>query len=133
MCGRFTQRYTWEEVHAYLSLSGQALNLHPRYNSAPGQKIAAVRPGEDGRRLSMLRWGLIPSWAREPNIGYKLINAPAETASAKPSFRAAWRARRCLILADGFYEWTRQGTEKQPSAGQEMAEPARPPSGGASV
>ena len=62
----------------------------------------------------MLRWGLIPSWAKEPNIGYKLINARAETASAKPSFRAAWRARRCLIPADGFYDWTKRGNTKQP-------------------
>ena len=114
MCGRFTQRYTWAEVHAYLRLIAPALNLKPRYNVAPGQNIAAVRKGEDGRRLSMLRWGLIPSWAREPNIGYKLINARAETASSKPTFRTAWRARRCLIPADGFYEWTRRGGKKQP-------------------
>ena len=114
MCGRFTQRYTWEEVQASLNLIGPAPNLRPRYNVAPSQKVAAVRSSDDGRSLSMLRWGLIPSWAREPNIGYKLINARAETASSKPSFRAAWRARRCLIPADGFYEWTRRGGEKQP-------------------
>ena len=92
MCGRFTQRYTWEEVQAFLNLTGPALNLRPRYNVAPSQEVAVVRTSGDGRSLSMLRWGLIPSWAREPNIGYKLINARAETASAKPSFQAAWRA-----------------------------------------
>ena len=114
MCGRFSQRYTWEEVHAYLSLTGPAANLRPRYNIAPGQKIAAVRLHEDGRRLSMLRWGLIPLWAKEPTIGYRMINARAETVRSKPAFRAAWRARRCLIPADGFYEWTRRDATKQP-------------------
>ena len=114
MCGRFSQRHTWAEVHAYLSLTGRAANLRPRYNIAPGQKVAAVRRHEDGRRLSMLHWGLVPSWAKTPNIGYRMINARAETADTKPAFRAAWRARRCLIPADGFYEWTRHGATKQP-------------------
>ena len=113
MCGRFTQRYTWQEVHGYFALIGPPRNLRPRYNIAPSQDVAAVRADETGRRLSMLRWGLIPGWAREPNIGYKLINARAETASIKPAFRAAYRDRRCLIPADGFYEWTRRGAAKQ--------------------
>ena len=113
MCGRFTQRYTWQEVHNYFGLIGPSRNLRPRYNIAPSQDVAAVRSDETGRRLSMLRWGLIPGWAKEPNIGYKLINARAETASAKPAFRAAYRDRRCLIPADGFYEWTRRGAAKQ--------------------
>ena len=114
MCGRITQRFTWRELHALLGLVGPAANLQPRYNAAPGQKIAAVRLGDDGRRLAMLRWGLIPAWAQEPTIGYKMINARAETAHRKPAFRAAFRARRCLIPADGFYEWTRQGKTRQP-------------------
>ena len=114
MCGRFTQRYTWQEVHSYLSLLGPPQNLRPRYNIAPSQNVAAVRFDEEGRRFSLLRWGLIPGWAKEPNTGYKLINARAETAGSKPSFRAAFRARRCLIPADGFYEWQRQGTTRQP-------------------
>ena len=114
MCGRFTQRFSWREVHDFLNLTGPALNLRPRYNVAPGQDVAAVRSGTDGRRLSMLRWGLIPAWSRKPNIGYALINARAETVASKPSFRAAYRSRRCLIPADGFYEWARQGSMKQP-------------------
>ena len=116
MCRRFTQRLSWRELHELLGLIGPAQNVRPRYNVAPGQTIAAVRSGKDGRRLSMLRWGLIPAWAKEPNIGYKLINARAETAHEKPSFRAAFRARRCLIPADGFYEWARagKGKAKQP-------------------
>ena len=114
MCGRFTQRFSWREVHYFMNLTGPALNLRPRYNVAPGQDVAAVRPAEDGRRLSMLRWGLIPFWSREPNIGYRMINARAETAAGKPAFRAAYRARRCLIPADGFYEWQRKGKVRQP-------------------
>ena len=115
MCGRFTQRLSWRELHELMGLIGPAQNLRPRYNVAPGQRIAAVRLAEDGRRLSMLRWGLIPAWAKEPNIGYRMINARAETAHQKSAFRAAFRARRCLIPADGFYEWQRLGkARKQP-------------------
>ena len=114
MCGRFTQRLSWRELHELMDLIGAAQNLRPRYNVAPGQNIAAVRLADGGRRLSMLRWGLIPAWAKEPNIGYRMINARAETAYEKPAFRAAFRARRCLIPADGFYEWARQGKTRQP-------------------
>ena len=114
MCGRFTQRLPWRELHEFLDLIGTPQNLRPRYNVAPGQTIAAVRLADGGRRLSMLRWGLIPAWAKEPNIGYKMINARAETAHQKPSFRDAFKARRCLIPADGFYEWKREGKAKQP-------------------
>ena len=114
MCGRFTQRLSWRALHELLDLIGPPANLRPRYNVAPGQRIAAVRLAHDGRRLSMLRWGLIPAWAKEPAIGYRMINARAETAHRKPAFRAAFRTRRCLIPADGFYEWTRQGRTRQP-------------------
>ncbi|MDE0050393.1 MAG: SOS response-associated peptidase [Rhodospirillales bacterium] len=114
MCGRFTQRMTWRELHERMDLIGTPLNLRPRYNVAPSQDVAIVRANDDGRSLCMLRWGLIPSWAREPNIGYKLINARTETAAEKPSFRSAWRHRRCLIPADGFYEWRREGKTRQP-------------------
>ena len=92
MCGRFTQRLSWRELHELMSLIGPAQNLRPRYNVAPAQTVAAVRSVPEGRALSMLRWGLIPAWAKEPNIGYKLINARSETAPKKPSFRAAFRA-----------------------------------------
>ena len=114
MCGRFTQRMTWRELHELMNLIGTPLHLRPRYNVAPSQDVAVVRAADDGRTLAMLRWGLIPSWAREPNIGYKLINARAETAADKPSFRSAYRHRRCLIPADGFYEWKREGKTRQP-------------------
>lgn len=114
MCGRFTQRFSWRELHELLDLIGAPANLEPRYNVAPGQQIAAVRAEGGGRRLAMMRWGLIPFWAKEPNIGYRLINARSETARTKPSFRSAWRSRRCLIPADGFYEWTGEKKARQP-------------------
>ena len=106
--------FSWPDVHRFLNLTGPALELRPRYNVAPGQDVAAVRADNGERRLSMLRWGLIPAWSRTPNIAYRLINARAETAATKPAFRAAYRYRRCLIPADGFYEWARHGATRQP-------------------
>ena len=115
MCGRFTQTFTWDQADLLLDLSGPPLNLQPRYNVAPSQDVAVVRADRNGRRrLSMLRWGLVPGWAKDPRIGHKLINARAETARSKPSFRAAFASRRCLIPADGFYEWKREGAAKRP-------------------
>ena len=114
MCGRYTNRFTWKELHERLDLIGTPLNLRPRYNVAPSQDVAAVRASNSGRSLAMLRWGLIPAWARDPAIGHKLINARSETAAEKPSFRSAFRHRRCLIPADGFYEWQRRGGARQP-------------------
>ena len=95
MCGRFTQRFSWQQVHDYMNLIGPPVELRPRYNLAPGQDVAAVRARGDGRRLSMLRWGLLPAWAKDPNMGYRMINARSETVAGKPAFRAAYRARRC--------------------------------------
>ena len=114
MCGRFTNRFTWKELHERLDLIGTPLNLRPRYNVAPSQDVAVARAAPDGRTLAMLRWGLIPSWAKDHAIGNKLINARSETAAEKPSFRSAFRNRRCLIPADGFYEWQRRGGARQP-------------------
>ena len=115
MCGRFTQTFAWDQANLLLDLTGPPQNLHSRYNVAPSQEAAVVRADRSGRRrLSMLRWGLIPAWAKDPRIGHKLINARAETARIKPSFRAAFASRRCLIPADGFYEWKRTGARRQP-------------------
>jgi putative SOS response-associated peptidase YedK len=90
--------------------------LQFRFNIAPTQDVATIRvAGEAGQRqLSMLRWGLIPSWAKDPSMGARMINARAETVAQKPSFRSAFRRRRCLVPADGFYEWQKQGRRKQP-------------------
>ncbi len=91
-------------------------NLSPRYNIAPSQQAPVVRAdAAGGRTLGLLRWGLIPSWAKEAKIGYRMINARAETVAEKPAFRSAFRHRRCLVPADGFYEWRKQGTVKQPT------------------
>ncbi len=106
MCGRFTLSSPAETVAAIFELS-DAPDLTPRYNIAPTQAVASVLcdPDTSARVLRMLHWGLIPSWAKECSIGSRMINARGETAATKPSFRSAFRRRRCLIVADGFFEW----------------------------
>jgi putative SOS response-associated peptidase YedK len=115
MCGRFTLTKPIP-VLAELFLFPETAPQDPRYNIAPTQTVAAVRAPADPnhRELAFLRWGLIPSWATDPAIGNRLINARAETVAEKPSFRSAFRQRRCLVLADGFYEWQRLDGKKQP-------------------
>lgn len=114
MCGRFTLRTPAADVARYFALAEMPL-LEPRYNIAPTQSVAVVRADADGqRRLDHLVWGLVPSWANDPTIGNRLINARAETVAEKPAFRKAFRQRRCLVVADGFYEWQRAGRQKQP-------------------
>ena len=116
MCGRFTLTSPAETVAELFELDAVP-SLTPRYNIAPTQSVAVVRAAPDRRaprRLSELHWGLIPSWAKDPSIGSRMINARAETVAEKPSFRSAFRRRRCLIVADGFYEWQKLGTRKQP-------------------
>ena len=114
MCGRFAF-YSPHEAVVRLFGVADAPQVEPRYNIAPTQFIAAVRADQAGdRSLAMLYWGLVPSWAREKSIGARMINARAETLGEKPSFRAAYKRRRCLVLADGWYEWQRSGAVKQP-------------------
>jgi putative SOS response-associated peptidase YedK len=114
MCGRFAFYSPHEAVARLFGVAG-APPVEPRYNIAPTQFIAAVRSDRDGRRmLPMLHWGLVPSWAKDRSIGARMINARSETLAEKPSFRSAWRRRRCLVLADGWYEWQRSGPVKQP-------------------
>ena len=114
MCGRFAFYSPSEATAALFGVSG-SVAVPPRYNIAPTQHIAAIRNNEEsGRELAMLRWGLIPFWAKDPSIGNRMINARAETVAEKPSFRAAYRRRRCLVLADGFYEWKKDGDTKTP-------------------
>jgi putative SOS response-associated peptidase YedK len=116
MCGRFAF-YSPAEATAALFGAAGSLDIGPRYNIAPTQDIAAVRDagaGSEGRELVALRWGLVPFWAKDPAIGTRMINARAETVAEKPAFRAAYRRRRCLVLADGFYEWHREGAVKIP-------------------
>jgi putative SOS response-associated peptidase YedK len=97
--------------------AGEPVNeWRARFNIAPSQPLAAVRfdAERNGRALAWLQWGLVPPWADDPSSGNRLINARAETAATKPAFREAFRHRRCLVPADGFYEWKRQGDSKQP-------------------
>ena len=115
MCGRFALKAPPRSIQKHFHLP-ETVTLSPRYNIAPSQAIAVVRhlPGKSSRQLDMLRWGLIPHWAKDMKMGYKMINARAETLAQKPSFRAAFKKRRCLIAADGFYEWKHSGKAKQP-------------------
>jgi putative SOS response-associated peptidase YedK len=115
MCGRFALFASGDEIAQLCGLA-EAPDLTPRYNVAPTQHVAAVRLDDGRRTLVPLRWGLIPPWARDPaGIGHSLINARAETVAEKPAFRSAFRSRRCLIPATGFYEWLATGAKhKQP-------------------
>ncbi|NJL89221.1 MAG: SOS response-associated peptidase [Coleofasciculaceae cyanobacterium SM2_1_6] len=108
MCGRFTQFAITKAAEALqVEAIDEAIDLPPRYNIAPAQTVAAIAqlPENDQRQWLPLRWGLIPSWAKDLAIGYKLINARSETVAEKPSFRSAFKHRRCLIPTNGFYEW----------------------------
>ena len=115
MCGRFALKAPPRTIQEHFHLP-ETIELSPRYNIAPSQAIAVVRylQGKITRQLDLLRWGLIPHWANDIKIGYKMINARSETLAQKPSFRAAFKKRRCLIVADGFYEWKHAGRIKEP-------------------
>ncbi len=111
MCGRFTLAVDPADLIDAFGLDPNASPdlavVGPRYNIAPTQAVAVV-PNTAPRHLEVMRWGLIPSWAKDPKIGSSLINARGETVAEKPSFRSAFKRRRCLILADGFYEWKKE-------------------------
>jgi putative SOS response-associated peptidase YedK len=104
MCGRYTLRVSPAEL-AEIFETLRTIEWSPRYNIAPTQTVVAVRQGEQGRELARVRWGLIPSWAKDAKIGNNLINARADGVATKPSFRHAFKKKRCLIPVDGFYEW----------------------------
>ena len=114
MCGRYTLHCSAAAVANRFEVSPSSL-LPQRYNIAPSQRVLAIRQRANGKReLVPLSWGLVPFWADDPAIGNKLINARAETAATKPAFRRAFSSQRCLIVADGFYEWQPDGRHKQP-------------------
>lgn len=122
MCGRFNlrtklnkllQQFALDTMYTDASEPGNRI-FEPRYNIAPSQDVLAVRLMEGKRELYKLRWGLIPSWAKDAKIAYSTINARADTVATKPAFRSAYKKRRCLIPTDGYYEWLRVGKEKQP-------------------
>ena len=113
MCGRFTL-HTPAATLADIFQVPRSIQLPLRYNIAPTQQVAVIRSENDERTLTTLRWGLIPSWAKEASMGSRMINARGETVAEKPSFRSAFKRRRCLILTDGYYEWKKVGSKKQP-------------------
>lgn len=119
MCGRFTLHTPGPLVRAAFNLeTGDSRSsrhvLQPRYNIAPSQDIAIVRDTGNGRELVMARWGLVPSWSKTPQIKFSTINARIESVAEKPAYRASFRRRRCLIPADGFYEWREVNGRKVP-------------------
>lgn len=114
MCGRFTLVIP-PELLAEIIGAIEAARVQPRYNIAPTQQAAVVRQDAGGQRhLDYLRWGLIPPWAKDASVGNHMINARSETVAEKPAFRHAFRSRRCLVPASGFYEWKAEGGRKQP-------------------
>lgn len=116
MCGRFTRGVSIEEVAMEFEANEVACDLTSSYNVAPTQKVVAIVEGDDGkgRRVVAMRWGLVPSWAPDLSMGDRMINARAETVTEKVSFKRAFNKRRCLVVADGFYEWQKIGDGKRP-------------------
>lgn len=116
MCGRFALFAPGQDIADRFGVEIN-FDIAPRYNIAPTQPVAAVRLDDHTgqRELTHFQWGLIPSWAKDPKIGSRMINARSETVAEKPSFRAAFKRRRCLIPASGFYEWQKLGDRKQPT------------------
>jgi len=113
MCGRFNLLTDAGGMVAFFNVL-YCPELKPRYNIVPSQSVPAVVLVDGAREVVMLRWGLVPSWAKDPAIGHRMINAKSETVAEKPSFRAAFRRRRCLVPATGFYEWQARPGGKQP-------------------
>ena len=115
MCGRYRLSRRKQLIAEYFETDNE-VDWEPRYNIAPSQPVGIIRqdPSRPERHFSLARWGLIPSWATDASIGFKTINARSETVASKPAFRDAFVSRRCLLPADGFFEWRRSGKEKQP-------------------
>lgn len=116
MCGRYRLSRRRQIIEEYFDAVSGEDDWEPRFNIAPTQPVPVIRqhPKEPIRQLSLMRWGLIPSWAKDPSVSAQMINARSETAATKPAFRDPLKFRRCLIPADGFYEWKRMPTSKQP-------------------
>ena len=114
MCGRFMLTADQDSFEDRFSLTRFDLGWVPSFNIAPTQEVLTVTNDGSENRPELMRWGLVPSWAKDPKIGNRMINARSETLAEKPSFRTAFKRRRCLIPADGFYEWKREGKAKKP-------------------
>jgi putative SOS response-associated peptidase YedK len=113
MCGRFAQRSDPKRLAREFKVA-EVPPIEARYNIAPTQEILGVYESVEGREMKFFKWGLIPSWAKDASMGARLINARSETVEEKPAFREAFKRRRCIIPADGFYEWQRREDKKQP-------------------
>jgi putative SOS response-associated peptidase YedK len=114
MCGRYTLKTPAGVLTERFDIEESSTSITSSYNIAPTQQVATVLAENGKRKLEMLHWGLIPSWAKDPKVGNRMINARAETVAEKPSYRKAFQERRCLIVADGFYEWQKTDNGKQP-------------------
>jgi putative SOS response-associated peptidase YedK len=114
MCGRFVLFSSPEEIREAFAIQQVRYQVEPSYNVAPTQSVAVVVQREGVNTLEKMRWGLIPAWAKDPAIGSRMINARAETVGEKPSFKRPLRDRRCLVVANGFYEWQKTGQAKIP-------------------
>jgi len=114
MCGRYTLLADEVEILKEYGIGHKLDEFAPRYNIAPGQNVLTVISDGEHNRAGYLKWGLVPFWAKDPSIGYKMINARSETAHEKPSFKRLLQRKRCLILADSFYEWKKEESGKQP-------------------
>ena len=132
MCGRYSLIADLGELARRFEFDGDWLTFESSYNIAPTQEVMTVVGGES-RRAGYMRWGLIPSWAKDPSIGSRMINARAETVAVRPAFRTALRRRRCLVIADGFYEWQKSGSRRRPMRvvmrSREPFAPYPPPNG----
>ena len=115
LCGRFSLFAKREDLKDLFQVSNwEEIEWIESYNIAPSQNVLAIVKAQGGNRAGMLRWGLVPSWASDPKIGYKMINARSETVDERRSYKNLLSRRRCLIIADGFYEWKNDGKTKQP-------------------
>jgi len=114
MCGRFTLTSPVSRLVEFFALLEPDVHLEPRYNIAPAQSVACIRRIDGFRNLSLMRWGLLPFFARHINEGARMINARSESVATKPAFRRAFESQRCIVPADGFFEWKKQGSDKQP-------------------
>lgn len=116
MCGRYRLSRRKQIVEEYFGSPSDEQDWVPRFNIAPAQSVPVIRqhPKEPIRKLSLMKWGIVPSWAKDPSVAASMINARSETAFTKPAFRDALKSRRCIIPADGFYEWLRTAKAKQP-------------------
>jgi putative SOS response-associated peptidase YedK len=113
VCGRYTLSIPVSNLVDSFDVLPPEFEYPPRFNIAPTQDAPVIAQDDAGRRLGLLRWGLIPSWAKDPTLGSRMINARAETVAEKPAFRSAFRRRRCVVPADGFFEWKREGRDRK--------------------